>query len=570
MCLTVFMSACRKQTEDTGSSETAGSETPSVPQIDLSEYTLIYPQSFDADHRRLVTDLSAKLNDAYGIRLKSKSDFVATEKQYRIETEDKEILIGNTNRLETWQTASEVKDGEYGIRIKGNKVVLYGTEYEAVKRVIDSFYETVMSNGSLAVASDYTKTVNYVEQMYPEGSVMHTVSTQYKIVYSSSNTMGEHKCASTLKDAIEQKTGKEIKMSANADGDKLIVVGADNSSVGYYDYSLSVSGEKILISAGSALALTWATDALVSALSDGSFKLENGNVSTVKFDEKYFNPIVNNIALFTPSWKNSFESPTWLHSLDEKAYAITAGAGSRITTKAHRGDCYNYPENSIEGIASCIYAGVDAIELDVRTTKDGIAVLMHDDTLTRTTNVEKFAGKNGNPTSMKVSDWTYEQLQSLSLLKGKSETSYKIPTLYEALKLCAGRIFVQVDDKSATFSNQNTDLYYIARATGSMECFFQHYGVGMLKIWAGKAGDAEFSAFVSKCETYLGTSGHSMRKVYWPNESPNRGTYTGYPLNEAQSEWDEMYSEGRRMFWTENPIALIKYIVNVRNQTASK
>ena len=75
---------------------------------------------------------------------------------------------------------------------------------------------------------------------------------------------------------------------------------------------------------------------------------------------------------------------------------------------AHRGDWKNAPENSIQAIQNCILMGVDMVEIDVRKTKDGHLILMHDGTIDRTT-----TGTG------KVSSMTLEVLKSL-LLKDKN------------------------------------------------------------------------------------------------------------------------------------------------------
>ena len=57
-----------------------------------------------------------------------------------------------------------------------------------------------------------------------------------------------------------------------------------------------------------------------------------------------------------------------LHNPDSK-YVLVA---------AHRADWRNFPENSLEAIESAIQMGVDIIELDIKKTKDGHIILMHD------------------------------------------------------------------------------------------------------------------------------------------------------------------------------------------------
>jgi glycerophosphoryl diester phosphodiesterase len=53
---------------------------------------------------------------------------------------------------------------------------------------------------------------------------------------------------------------------------------------------------------------------------------------------------------------------------------------------AHRGNRVAAPENTMEALRQAVELGVDAIEFDVRVTKDGAAVVLHDATLDRTTN----------------------------------------------------------------------------------------------------------------------------------------------------------------------------------------
>jgi glycerophosphoryl diester phosphodiesterase len=55
---------------------------------------------------------------------------------------------------------------------------------------------------------------------------------------------------------------------------------------------------------------------------------------------------------------------------------------------AHRGDSIHFPENTMEAFSAAAALGVDAIELDVHLSADGVAVVMHDATLLRTTGAQ--------------------------------------------------------------------------------------------------------------------------------------------------------------------------------------
>ena len=62
----------------------------------------------------------------------------------------------------------------------------------------------------------------------------------------------------------------------------------------------------------------------------------------------------------------------------------TLTQANRMLVAGHRGDCYNYYENTMKAFEAAIAAGADMIETDVRMTKDGVLILMHDDKVDRT------------------------------------------------------------------------------------------------------------------------------------------------------------------------------------------
>src|SRR5690554_568042 len=105
---------------------------------------------------------------------------------------------------------------------------------------------------------------------------------------------------------------------------------------------------------------------------------------------------------------------------------------------AHRGgSAKGFPENCIETFERAITFAPAIIETDIAMTKDSVLVLMHDDKLDRTTTGTGF-----------VSDYTYSELQSFYLEDyQKTKTSYKIPTLDEALQWGKGKVVYTLDVK---------------------------------------------------------------------------------------------------------------------------
>ena len=97
---------------------------------------------------------------------------------------------------------------------------------------------------------------------------------------------------------------------------------------------------------------------------------------------------------------------------------------SKTKIFAHRGASGYAPENTLEAFALAITQGADGIELDVQLTKDGIPVVIHDETIDRVTEKTGF-----------VKDYTLNELKELTVLGNKfpEYSSSKIPTLEEVL-----------------------------------------------------------------------------------------------------------------------------------------
>ena len=81
---------------------------------------------------------------------------------------------------------------------------------------------------------------------------------------------------------------------------------------------------------------------------------------------------------------------------------------------AHRGDSFHAPENTLEAARLAWQAGADAWELDVKLTRDGVPIVIHEDSLYRTTDVgERFAGDPRGQAGYLVSDFDFDEIRSL-------------------------------------------------------------------------------------------------------------------------------------------------------------
>ena len=106
---------------------------------------------------------------------------------------------------------------------------------------------------------------------------------------------------------------------------------------------------------------------------------------------------------------------------------------------AHRGARKAAPENTLPAFQKALEMHVDGIELDVRCSNDDVLVVMHDETVERTTDG-----------SGKVSDLALAQLRTLDAGShfGPEFAGVRIPTLDEVLDLVGDRCTVNIEIKT--------------------------------------------------------------------------------------------------------------------------
>ncbi len=98
----------------------------------------------------------------------------------------------------------------------------------------------------------------------------------------------------------------------------------------------------------------------------------------------------------------------------------------------HAGAAGEAPANTLAGVRACLDAGCEAMEVDVRLSADGVPVLMHDETLDRTTNL-----------TGPVRAVTFAELQRADAGGGEP-----VPSLEQVLRLVDGRLVVWCELKA--------------------------------------------------------------------------------------------------------------------------
>ncbi|WP_163099394.1 glycerophosphodiester phosphodiesterase [Peribacillus alkalitolerans] len=146
---------------------------------------------------------------------------------------------------------------------------------------------------------------------------------------------------------------------------------------------------------------------------------------------------------------------------------------------AHRGSKGTHPENTLAAMQEAVRLGADGIELDVHLTKDGELVVIHDETVDRTTNG-----------TGKVMDFTLEELKKLDAGSWFSNEfqGETIPTLKEVLQLLQGtEILLNVELKTDVIQYQEIeekvlkDLEQFSYKDKAIISSFNHYSVQRIK-----------------------------------------------------------------------------------------
>lgn len=108
---------------------------------------------------------------------------------------------------------------------------------------------------------------------------------------------------------------------------------------------------------------------------------------------------------------------------------------------AHRGAHQGIPENTLAAYRKAIELGVDYVEIDLRTTKDGRFVSVHNSTVDAYTNGVKGA----------VNELTFDELRALDIGSrvGPEWANERIPSFEEILELCKGKAGIYLDLKFA-------------------------------------------------------------------------------------------------------------------------
>lgn len=161
-----------------------------------------------------------------------------------------------------------------------------------------------------------------------------------------------------------------------------------------------------------------------------------------------------------------------------------------ILAIAHRGEPVGHRENTLPAIRAALDAGADVVEIDVKTTADGVSVVLHDDSLSRLWDVDRDVREM---TAAEVADVGASRVDGVEPV-----VEQRIPTLQQVLRLFTGtRAAVLVDMDSGRYAAAARQVVQQAVTAGDLRA--------TQVIWCGdldgmrevRAADADARIFLS-------------------------------------------------------------------------
>ncbi|EFV03471.1 glycerophosphodiester phosphodiesterase family protein [Segatella salivae] len=267
-------------------------------------------------------------------------------------------------------------------------------------------------------------------------------------------------------------------------------------------------------------------------------------------------------------------------------YMHDGGKSKHVMIFAHRGNWRNSAENSIQAFQDCINEGLDGIEVDLQMTKDSVLVIMHDETLDRTTTG-----------SGKVSDYTIDELRKLRLLNPIGvKTRQTIPTFEQVLLLAKDKILIQVD-KWKAYGQQVADLakkyncerQIILRTTDNSKATKQKYGnlldnlivMPVLVCKGGNVDEENLQDFIKNYSSpvmsfsFIREDYPILRKIknlqemgyrIWFNslwDTFNAGHDDELAVTDPDNSYGWLINHGANIIFSDNPILLKKYLIKI-------
>jgi len=265
------------------------------------------------------------------------------------------------------------------------------------------------------------------------------------------------------------------------------------------------------------------------------------------------------------------DSPVGLKDADAlKAYFEWSPDRTPLVSAHRGGPVPGYPENALKTFQYSVDAGAAIIECDIRYSKDGVLVLMHDRSLNRTSTGEGL-----------VSDYTLEELKRIELIDmNGTPTGDEIPTLKETLEWARDKAVLHLDIKDGIEPSHVVQEIRQANAQGfsvvivySFEKMMQYYHLDpdlMMSVTARSPEEIqrlkEFDISMKNLKIFVGVSEPDL-SVYEELHNLKRYCILGTmhnldnrALKHGVMVYQELYRNGADILSTDNVELVVEAI----------
>ena len=233
----------------------------------------------------------------------------------------------------------------------------------------------------------------------------------------------------------------------------------------------------------------------------------------------------------------------------------------KLVVIAHRGSHLNVPENTLAAYESAIKEGADYVEIDLRTTKDGHLVIMHEESISRMTGIKGL-----------IKDLNFSDIKRLKIKPAVNgdTTTYHIPEFADVLNLCKGRINIYLDFKEADvektysllkeFGMQNNVVVYLNKEEQYEQWKNVAPQVPLMSSLPENANISQLINFMDKKRLDVVDNAYTIDLINLVHKRKIAVWLDVQSEDEGPAKWEQALKLGADGLQTDHPEKLIKYL----------
>jgi len=251
LAVAMLLVSCKGKGEEDGTTATPSGSAAAV-EWDLKDFKIVRGDEASEFEARAAGTFRMLMMDQKGATLDIGTDYV--KKGTTLTGEEKEILIGETNRPESAQVKALCTPGGYAIAAVNNKLVIIGYDAFMTLVAVEAFFTDVLQGEKTTMMSDLSHTFTAAPISLSEG--------EWTVVRSYDDPAKVTTAAADLRQKLKEVTGKDVKYSSDnkeASANEILVGNTNRSETEYvkqfvteYGYLIRVINGKIVIIGGSA------------------------------------------------------------------------------------------------------------------------------------------------------------------------------------------------------------------------------------------------------------------------------------------------------------------------------